>query len=96
MWKLPPVFSVKVLIHDNSAAASAIEQAVDERVAKAIIDLDDPEIVIVNNGRVKSSFEEFWAELQMKLLLQETWEHYVSSNCNFSTSFAWTSEQTSC
>ena len=26
----------------------------DERVAKAIIDLDDPEIVIVNNGRVKS------------------------------------------
>ena len=58
----------KELVHDSSAAASGIEQKVDERVAEALVrDLQDPEIIIDlrrNNGKVQSSFEDFWAELQ--------------------------------
>lgn len=58
------------LVHDNSAAASAIEQAVDDRVAKAIMELDDPDVIIdlrKNNGKIQSSFDDFWTELQLYL-----------------------------
>ena len=35
----------RTLLQDSSSAASSAEAMVDERVAKAIIDFDDPEIV---------------------------------------------------
>jgi hypothetical protein len=60
----------KELIHDNSAASSLIEQGVDERVAKAVMELEDPDVVIdlrKNNGKVALSFEDFWTELQKYL-----------------------------
>ena len=49
----------KELVHDSSAATSIFEQAVDERVAKALLELEDPEVIIdlrKNNGKVASSF----------------------------------------
>ena len=60
----------KELVHDSSAATSIFEQAVDERVAKALLELEDPEVIIdlrKNNGKVASSFEDFWTELQKYL-----------------------------
>ena len=45
----------KELVHDSSAAVSVIEQEVDERVAHAIFDLQDPDIIMnlrKNNGKV--------------------------------------------
>lgn len=44
-----------------------MEQSVDERVAEAIVEVQDPEIIMDlrnNNGIVQSSFEDFWDELQ--------------------------------
>ena len=43
---------------------------IDERVAEVIAEVQDPEIILdlrKNNGKVQSSFDDFWAELQ-KLL----------------------------
>ena len=60
----------KELVHDSSAAACTIEQQADERVAKAIVELQDPELIMdlrKNNGKIQSSFEEFWSELQKYL-----------------------------
>ena len=60
----------KELVRDSSAAVPTIEQKVDERVAEAIIELQDPEIIMdlrKNNGKVQSSFEDFWSELQKYL-----------------------------
>jgi len=60
----------KELVHDSSAATSAIEQSVDDRVAKAVVELQDPDIITDlrrNNGKVQSSFEDFWSELQKYL-----------------------------
>lgn len=57
----------KELVHDSSAAACSVEQQVDERVAQAISEVDDPEIIMdlrKNNGKVQSSFDDFWNELQ--------------------------------
>ena len=57
----------KELVHDSSAASTLCELAVDDRVAKAILELEDPEVIIDlrrNNGKVMSSFQEFWTELQ--------------------------------
>ena len=45
-----------------------MEAEVDERVAKAVVNLDDPEIVLnlhSTNGKPNSTrFAQFWAELQ--------------------------------
>ena len=52
---------------DSSAALSEVERAVDERVAEALLTLDDPRIVYDlhrMNGRPKSGkFDAFWDEL---------------------------------
>ena len=40
---------------------------VDERVAEAILDTQDPLDLRKNNGKVESSFDEFWEELQKYL-----------------------------
>ena len=51
----------KSLLHNSSTATTADEQKLDDRVAQAIVELQDPEIVIdlrKLNGRVHSSFDE--------------------------------------
>ena len=35
----------KSLVHDSSAASSTIEQKIDDRVAEAILEPQDPEII---------------------------------------------------
>ena len=59
----------KSLVHDSSAASSAVEQKIDDRVAEAILELQDPEIIDLRrlNGKVQSTFDEFWNELQRYL-----------------------------
>lgn len=60
----------KDLIHDCSAVSSVHELAMEERVAQAIIEIEDPEIILDlrrNNGKVGSSYEDFWEELQKYL-----------------------------
>ena len=56
------------LVNDGSLASSSAKAEVDQRVAKAIVDLNDPEIVFdlrSMNEKVKSShFDAFWNELQ--------------------------------
>ena len=58
----------RTLLQDSSSAASSAEAIVDERVAKAIIDFDDPEIVFDlrnTNGRPHCDlYDPFWEELQ--------------------------------
>ena len=36
----------KMLLHDRSSASNSSEKGVDERVAKAILEMDDPEIIL--------------------------------------------------
>ncbi len=36
----------KQLVHDPSASASALQQVIDDRVAEAILDSQDPEIIL--------------------------------------------------
>ena len=60
----------KSLVHDSSAASSAVEQKIDDRVAEAVLELQDSEIIIDLrrlNGKVQSSFDEFRNELQRYL-----------------------------
>ena len=61
----------RTLVSDGSLASSSAEAEVDQCVAKAIVDLNDPEIVLdlrSMNGKVKSShFDAFWNELQVYL-----------------------------
>lgn len=61
----------RTLLNDGTSAACSAEAQVDERVAQAVIDLDDPEIVLdlrQMNGKVQSSlFDVFWDELQAYL-----------------------------
>ena len=56
----------RTLLNDGSQASCSVEAEVDERVAKAIVNLDDPEIVLdlcSMNGKPNSShFHQFWAE----------------------------------
>ena len=58
----------KTLLHDSSSASNSFEKGVDERVAKAILEMDDPDIILdlrQTNGHVESSrFDSFWKELQ--------------------------------
>ena len=58
----------KTLLHDSSSASNSFEKGVDERVAKAILEMDDPGIILdlrQTNGHVESSrFDSFWNKLQ--------------------------------
>ena len=57
----------KDLVHDSSVASSAHELAMEERITQAIMELEDPEIILdlrKNNGKVGSSYDDFWEELQ--------------------------------
>ena len=58
----------RTLLHDST---SSVQAEVDERVAKAAIKLDDPEVILdlrKSNGNPKSSlFYSFWEELQAYL-----------------------------
>ena len=58
----------KTLLHDSSSASNSFEKGVDEQVAKAILEMDDPDIILdlrQTNGHVESSrFYSFWKELQ--------------------------------
>lgn len=59
----------KSLVHDSSAACSAVEQKIDDRVAEATLELEDTEIIDLRkqNGKVQSSFDDFWNELHRYL-----------------------------
>ena len=61
----------RTLLNDGSHASCSVEAEVDERVAKAVVNLDDPEIVLdlrSTNGKPNSThFDQFWAELQAYL-----------------------------
>lgn len=56
------------LLHDSSSASNSFEKGVDERVAKAILEMDDPEIILdlrQSNGHLQSTkFDSFRKELQ--------------------------------
>ena len=58
-------------MQDGSAAQFSPEAAVDEHVAKAVLQLDDPQIVVDlrrMNGKPNSTiFDTFWQELQLYL-----------------------------
>ena len=61
----------KTLMEDGSASSCAAEKAVDDTVAQALLDLDDPGIVLdlrAQNGDPKSTkFDDFWQELSIFL-----------------------------
>ena len=55
------------LVHDESAPSSHIEGEVDDRLAKYLLDMDDPDIVLdlrkLNGKHSSSKFDDFWLEL---------------------------------
>ena len=59
------------LLNDGSRPSCSAEAEVDECVAKAIVNLDDPEIILdlrSTNGKPNSTrFDQFWAELKAYL-----------------------------
>lgn len=59
------------LLSDGSHPSCSVEAEVKERVAKAILNLDDPEIMLDlcrTNGKPNSThFDQFWAERQAYL-----------------------------
>lgn len=61
----------RTLLHDSSAPQYESEGQVDERVAKAVLQTDDPEIILDlrrTNGKPNCTiFDEFWDELQSYL-----------------------------
>lgn len=61
----------RTLISDASAASCTAEAKLDERVAAAILEVNDPEIILDlrhSNGQVDGShFDPFWNELQSYL-----------------------------
>ena len=62
----------KTLLHDSSSASNSFEKGMNERVAKAILEMDDPDIILdlrQTNGHVESSrFDSFWKELQFQCM----------------------------
>lgn len=56
------------LVHDESAPSSHVEAEVDDRLAKYLLDMDDPDIVLdlrrLNGKPSSSKFDVFWLELQ--------------------------------
>ena len=63
----------RTLLCDGSTASSGIEAEVDARVARAILEVTDPEIILdlhKSNGKVNvSHFDRFWEELQSEISL---------------------------
>ena len=61
----------RTLLNDGSSASCSAEAQVDEWVAQAVVNLDDPELVLDlrrMNGKAQSSlFDAFWDELQAYL-----------------------------
>jgi len=61
----------RTLLQDCSSAEYASEAQVDERVAKAVVELDDPEIIMdlrqMNGNPKATTFDVFWQELQLYL-----------------------------
>ena len=58
-------------MHDCSSAQCSSEAEADERVAKAVVQLDDPEVIMdlrqMNENPKSTTFELFWQELQLYL-----------------------------
>lgn len=56
---------------NNRSHASSVEAEVDERLAKTMVNLDDPEIVLdlrtINGKPNGTRFDQFWTELQAYL-----------------------------
>lgn len=61
----------RTLLHDNTSASYSSEAEVDQRIARAVLEIDDPEVVLDlrrSNGNPKSNlFDSFWDELQCYL-----------------------------
>ena len=61
----------RTLVQDDSAPSSAAEVAIDERLAKHLLDLDDPDIILdmrkLNGKPGSSEFDAFWQELSTYL-----------------------------
>ena len=61
----------RTLLNDGTSVSCSAEAQVDERVARAVVNLDDPEIVLDlrrMNGKAQSTlFDAFWSELQAYL-----------------------------
>ncbi len=58
----------RTLLQDSSSAQYSSEAAVDERVAKAVLQLDDPQMVMdLRRMNGKPIFDAFWQELQLYL-----------------------------
>lgn len=59
------------LLDDGSSASCSAESEVDDRVARAIVDIDDPSIVVdlrrLNGKPTTSKFDAFWQELAIYL-----------------------------
>ena len=59
------------LVHDESAPTTDAENQVDERVARCLLDMDDPDIIIdmrkMNGQHNSSEFNAFWLELSSYL-----------------------------
>ena len=59
------------LLNDEAASSSATEAKIDERVAQAVISINDPDIILdlrKANGNPKSTtFDTFWQEVQAHL-----------------------------
>lgn len=57
----------QALSEDSSSAPTALQRAVDERVAKAILEIEAPEIILdlrkLNGSPTAMHFDDFWAEL---------------------------------
>ena len=61
----------RTLLNNEAASSSAMVAKIDERVAQAVISIDDPDIVLdlcKANGNPKSTtFDRFWQEVQAYL-----------------------------
>ena len=57
----------RTLVHDESAPTTVAESRIDDRVAKCLLDVDDPDIIIdmrkMNGKPGSSEFNAFWLEL---------------------------------
>ena len=55
----------QALTEDSSTALTALHRAVDERVAKAILEIEAPEIILdlqkLNGSHTATHFDDFWA-----------------------------------
>ena len=57
----------RTLLNDESAPYCAVQGKIDERVALAVISVDDPDIILANGNPSSTIFDTFWQELQAYL-----------------------------